>query len=82
MLNIEGNVESNKNSKRFDKHEEKIKNLDDKVKSLESLCSRVDHLENLISRHNNNKDELQIVKNEQPIDLESRKEQQVYAFIV
>ena len=82
MLNIEGNVESNKNSKRFDKHEEKIKNLDDKVKSLESLCSRVDHLENLISRHNNNKDELQVVKNEQPIDLESRKEQQVYAFIV
>ncbi len=82
MLNIERNEESNKNSKRFDKHKEKIKNLDDKVKSLESLCSRVDHLENLISRHNNNKDELQIVKNEQPIDLESRKEQQVYAFIV
>jgi len=48
---------------------------------LKTLCSRVDNLENMISRNNNNNDELQVVKSEEPSDLGNRQEQEKFYFL-
>jgi hypothetical protein len=60
----------------------KLLEIRDIEEKLVTLSSRVDHLENLSSRHNNNKDELQVVTTEQSVDVGKRQEQQVYTFLV